>query len=131
MHLAVTNSRLLNIEGRNAMTNGIVRGIVLLVLSHLIAGCGERGGMRPTARSPAAEQQPGPEPNGTQPRITAISPQVGSTRGGAWVTITGVDFQPGAKVRLGDATVASWTQDSTTILVSGTPAQPRVGWTWS
>ena len=105
------------------MTNKRVRGIVLLVLSHVIAGCGEQGGMRPTAPSPAAVQQPSPEPNGIQPRLTAISPQVGSTRGGAWVTITGVDFQPGAKVRLGDTTVFSVTRDDTTILVSGTPAQ--------
>jgi hypothetical protein len=55
-----------------------------------------------------------------------MAPQIGSTHGGAWATITGVDFQPGAKVRLGDTTVFSSTRDSTTILVSGIAAM-RLG----
>jgi hypothetical protein len=105
------------------MTNRMQVGIALLVLSHVLVGCGDRGS--PTAPSPAsppATPQPSPQPTGTQPTITAIAPQVGSTHGGAWATITGVDFQAFAKVRLGDSTVPSWTQNSTTISISGTAA---------
>ena len=105
------------------MTNRIQRGIALLVLSHGLVGCGDQGSpTAPSAPSSPAVQQPSPQPAGIQPSVTAITPQVGSTRGGAWATITGVDFQPGAKVRLGNATVSSWTRDSTTISVSGTAA---------
>ena len=105
------------------MTNRIQIGIALLVLSHGLVGCGDQGSpTAPSAPSPPSVQQPSPQPTGIQPSITAIAPQVGSTRGGAWATITGVDFQPGAKVRLGDTTVSSWTRDSTTISVSGTAA---------
>jgi IPT/TIG domain len=105
------------------MTNRIQIGIALLVLSHALVGCGDQGSpTAPSAASRPAVQQPSPQPTGTQPSITAIAPQVGSTHGGAWATITGVDFQPGAKVRLGDSTVPSWTRDSTTISVSGTAA---------
>jgi hypothetical protein len=112
------------------MTNKIRIGIALLMLSQGLVGCRDQGS--PTAPSaspsPSVQQpspppsplpspQPTPQPTGVQPRITAITPQVGSTRGGAWATITGVDFQPGANVRLGDSTVSSWTHDSTTIRI--------------
>jgi hypothetical protein len=105
------------------MTNRIQIGIALLVLSLGLVGCGDRASpTAPSAAPSAAVQQPGPPPSGTQPIVTAIAPQVGSTRGGAWATITGADFQPGAKVRLGDTTVSSWTRDSSTIAFSGTAA---------
>ena len=48
-------------------------------------------------------------------------PQIGSTRGGAWATITGVDLQPGAKVRLGDSAVTAFVRDSATITISTMP----------
>ena len=106
------------------MTNRIRTGIALLILSHGLVGCADQGSpTAPSAPPPPSVQQPSPQqPTGIQPSITAIAPQVGSTRGGAWATITGVDFQPGAKVRLGDTTVSSWTRDSTTISVWGTAA---------
>ncbi len=105
------------------MTNRIQIGIALLVLSQALVGCGDQSSpTAPSAASPSAVQQPTPQPTGIQPSVTAIAPQVGSTRGGAWAPITGVDFQLGAKVRLGDTTVFSSTRDSTTILVSGTAA---------
>jgi predicted small lipoprotein YifL len=108
------------------MTNRIRTGIALLMLSHGLIGCADQGSpTAPSAPPPSVQQpspQPNPQPTGIQPSITAIAPQVGSTHGGAWATITGVDFQPGAKVRLGDSTVSSWTRDSTTISVSGTAA---------
>jgi hypothetical protein len=109
------------------MTNRIRIGIALLMLSHGLVGCGDQGSpTAPSAPPPPSVQQPSPQPTpqptGVQPRITAIAPQVGSTRGGAWATITGVDFQPGAKVRLGDSTVSSWTYDSTKIGIWETAA---------
>ena len=105
------------------MTNRIQIGIALLVLSHGLVGCGDQGSpTAPFAPSPPAVQQPSPQPTGIQPSITAIAPRVGSTHGGAWTTITGVGFQPGATVRVGDITVSSWTRDSTTISASETAA---------
>lgn len=105
------------------MTNRIRTGIALLMLSHGLVGCADQGSpTAPSAPSPPSVQQPSPQPTGVQPRITAIAPQVGSTRGGAWATITGLDFQPGAKVRLGDTTVYAWWRDSTTVSISGTAA---------
>ena len=56
------------------------------------------------------------KPNPSRPTVTAMAPHVGSTRGGAWATITGVDFQPGAKVRLGDPRYRL-ERDSTTIAI--------------
>ncbi len=105
------------------MTNRTQIGVAILMLSHGLVGCGDQGSLAaPSATSPPAGQQPSPQPTGIQPSVTAIAPQVGSTRGGAWATITGVDFQPGAKVRLGDTTIFSLTLDSRTIFVSGTAA---------
>ena len=105
------------------MTNRIRTGIALLMLSHGLVGCADQGSpTAPSATPPPSVQQPSPQPTGIQPSVTAIAPQVGSTRGGAWATITGVDFQPGAKVRLGDTTVSSWTRDSTTIAIWETAA---------
>ena len=105
------------------MTNRIRTGIALLVVSHGLVGCADRGSPTgPSAPPPPSVQQPSPQPSGLQPGITAIAPHVSSTRGGAWATITGIDFQAGATVRLGDTTISSWTRDSTTILISGTAA---------
>ena len=103
------------------MTNRIRTGIALL-RSHGL-GCADQGSpTRPSAPPPQSVQQPSPQPTDIQPTVTAIAPRVDSTRGGAWATIIGVDFQPGARVSLGDATVSSWTRDSSTIFVSGTAA---------
>jgi predicted small lipoprotein YifL len=106
------------------MTNRLRMGIALVALSQGLAGCGDHGSpTAPSTASPPAVQQPSPQPDtAIQPSITAIAPHIGSTRGGAWFTITGADFQPDTRVRLGDTTLWSWTRDSTTILVSGTPA---------
>ena len=105
------------------MTNTTRAGIVLSLVCLGLVGCGDHD----TPSAPSAPQsppveQPGPQPTRVQPRITAIAPQVGSTRGGAWATITGVDFQPGAQVRLGDSPVPSWRYDSTKIGIYDTPA---------
>ena len=107
------------------MTNRTPIRIALLILSHGLVGCADQGSPTAPSAPPSFQQptpQPTPPPTGVQPRITAIAPQVGSTRGGAWATITGVDFQPGAKVRLGDSTASSWTYDSTKIAIWDTAA---------
>jgi hypothetical protein len=41
-----------------------------------------------------------------QPTVTSITPNTGSTRGEAWGTITGTQFQSGARVALGSGGVA-------------------------
>ena len=100
------------------MMNGTRIGIAVLMLSHGLAGCGGPGSpSSPSAPSPPSVQQPSPPPTGIQPTVTAVAPQAGSTRGGAFATITGANFQPAATVRLADSAVAVWVRDSATILI--------------
>jgi IPT/TIG domain-containing protein len=96
-------------------------GIALLILSHGLVGCGEHGSppSAPTAPSVQQPSPPSPQPNPIQPiqpTAAAVAPHEGSTRGGAWATITGADFQRGASVRLGDGAVTAYVLDSATIL---------------
>jgi IPT/TIG domain len=102
--------------------------MVLVGLSLGLAGCNDLpASSGPAAPSPvpqAAPQpaprpapQPAPSPTGPQPTVTAITPNAGSTGGGAWGTITGAQFQPGATVKLGDGGVQQTSvQDEATIL---------------
>ena len=88
------------------MMNRTRTGIALLILSHGLVGCGEHGS--PSAPSAPQHRRFNNQvlnPTGIQPTVTAVAPHEGSTRGGAWATITGADFQPGATVRLGDSAV--------------------------
>jgi len=65
-----------------------------------LAGCNDpRASSAPAAPSPISQRLP--QPTGIQPTVTAITPNTGSTAGGAWGTITGTQFQAGATVRLG------------------------------
>jgi hypothetical protein len=107
------------VDPRRAMVGHRIRtGIALLILSHGLVGCADQGSpTAPSAPAPSSVQQPTPQPTGAHPGITAIAPQVGSTRGGAWATITGTDFQRGATVRLGDSAVTAWVPDSATITI--------------
>jgi hypothetical protein len=97
-------------------------GIALLILSHGLVGCGDHGSRSgPSAPSPPSIQQPSPQPNPPQPNpieptAAAVAPHEGSTRGGAWATIIGADFQPGATVRLGDGAVSAYVLHSATIV---------------
>ena len=88
------------------MMNRTRTGIALLILSHGLVGCGEHG-------SPSAPSAPAAR--SIQPTVAAVAPHEGSTSGGAWATITGADFQPGATVRLGDGAVSAYVHDSATI----------------
>jgi hypothetical protein len=97
-------------------------GVGVVGIGGLVGCAGDNSPTAPSAPSPPAVQQPSPQPTFIQPTITAITPRVGSTRGGAWVMITGLDFQPGAQVRLGETTPSSWTRDSTTMFAFETAA---------
>jgi hypothetical protein len=100
------------------MMNRIRTAIALLILSHGLVGCGEHGSpSAPSAPAAPSVQQPSPQPNPIQPTVTAVAPHEGSTRGGAWATITGADFQSGATVRLGGGAVTAAVRDSATILI--------------
>jgi hypothetical protein len=106
------------------MTNRLRTGIALLMLSHGLVGCAAQGSLTaPSAPSPSV-QQPSPQPAGIQPHVTAMAPRVGSTRGAAWATITGADFQTGAKVRLGDILITASVRDTTTIAILTTAQAP-------
>lgn len=96
------------------MTNRIRTGIVLSMLCFGPVGC-DRGS--PVLPSPPPVNQ-STAPAAIQPIVTAIAPQIGSTRGGAWATITGADFQFGARVKLGDSSVSAYVLDSRTIAIS-------------
>jgi hypothetical protein len=99
------------------MMNRTRTGIALLILPLGLVGCGEHGSpSAPSALAAPSVQQPGPQPNLIRPTIAAVAPHEGSTRGGAWATITGADFQKGATVRLADGAVMAYVHDSATIV---------------
>ena len=103
------------------MTNRTRAGSIFLMASLGLGGCGDHDSpSAPSGLRPPSVQQPSPQPPGIQPTVTSMAPHSGSTRGGAWATITGADFQPGASVRLGDSAVTAWVQDSATIRISTT-----------
>ena len=102
------------------MMNRTRIGMLLSIVALGLVGCGDAPS--PSAPSaPPSVPQPGPPPGGLQPTVTAMTPRVGSTRGGAWARITGADFQSAATVRLGDAPITATVLDSVTIAVL-TPA---------
>lgn len=103
------------------MMNRTRTGIALVMLLHGLVGCGTAGS--PTAPSAPPPPSGGPQRNPIQPNAVSVVPQEGSTRGDAWATITGADFQPGATVRLDDVAVSAYVLDSATILFS-TKAHP-------
>lgn len=99
------------------MMNRTRTGIALLILSLGLVGCGEHGSPSAPSAPPAPSvQQPSPQPNPIQPTVAAVAPHNGSTRGGAWATITGADFQRGATVKLGDGAVTAGVLDSATMV---------------
>ena len=91
--------------------------ILLVCISLSAAGCGD------THASVAPS--PVPQSMGLQPTVIAITPNTGTTAGGAWGTISGSQFQSGATVRLGNGTVQTlWVRDEATILFYETPSHP-------
>lgn len=81
------------------MKNTARIGIILPLFSVAVAGC-QDGRSSSVPSAPTSIPRPGPQPTG-QPTVTAITPNIGSTRGEAWGTITGTQFQSGATVTLG------------------------------
>jgi hypothetical protein len=80
-------------------------GIVLPLLCLGLAGCND-GHSLAVPSAPSTISPPSPQPPALQPTVTSITPNTGSTRGGAWGTITGTQFQSGATVTLGSGGVA-------------------------
>jgi len=95
-------------------------GIVLSIVALVVVGCRDARSPSTPSTQPAV-QQPSPNPTGVQPTIRTMAPRIGSTRGGAWVTITGTDFQPGATVKLGEVGVTTTVLDVEAIAIL-TPA---------
>jgi hypothetical protein len=105
------------------MTNRMRAGIFFFIVAVGLAGCGGRDSPAAPSALPSVPQVI-PQPTGIQPTVTAMAPRVGSTRGGAWATITGADFQRGATVRLGDSVVTAWLNDNGTIGILTTAHPP-------
>src|SRR4029453_10267197 len=80
-------------------------GIVLPLLSLGLAGC-QDGRSSSVPSAPTSSSRPGSQPTG-HPTVTASTPNTSSTRGEAWGTITGRQFQSGATVTLGSGGIAS------------------------
>ena len=124
------------------MNNTARIGLVLPLLSLGLAGCTDGHPVSaPTAPSsisqpsPQPAPQPSPQPTGLQPTVTSITPNTGSTRGEAWVVITGTQFQSGARVTLridgsphwsGGVARASVMPDGTISLTTSASAAGRV-----
>jgi len=76
-----------------------------------IGGCNDvHSSVAPAAPSPALQ------PTGLQPIVTAVTPNLGSTAGGAWGIITGSQFQSGLTVRLGKSAQQAFFQSDRTII---------------
>ena len=109
------------------MKNTARIGVVLSLLSLGLAGCND-GRSLSAPSAPSSISQPSSQLTGLQPIVTSITPNTGSTRGEAWGTITGTQFQSGARVTLRSSGVA-WARvqnDGTIWLVTSASAAGRV-----
>lgn len=98
------------------MTNKARVQVLLLWMCVGLAGCNDPRASS-LAAAPSPIPQPVPQPTAIQPTVTAITPNTGSTAGGAWGTITGAQFQARATVRLGiDGVQMAYVKDDATIL---------------
>ena len=80
----------------------------LLAVCGLAAGCGEA---TPTAPSAAVATNPAPTnpgPTNPAPTIVSVTPSLGSTGGGASVSIIGLGLVPGVRVAFGPTNVAAF-----------------------
>lgn len=84
------------------------RALAALGITAIAAACG--GG------------SPGPGPQPTDVRVTAVSPNSGTTFGGTTLTITGSGFQTGAAVQIGGTPATDVTVTTPTTLTAKTPA---------
>jgi IPT/TIG domain-containing protein len=105
------------IQEENVMTSEMRAAIVLVAMSIGLGGCGGSGSV-PASLAPSAvpQQDPRTTPRVT-PSVTGVDPNTGSTDGGAFGTIRGTNFQPGATVMLGASAAAQVVVvDDTTML---------------
>ena len=95
------------------MRNSIRTIVVLLGIAQGLAGCrGKESSPSPVSPSP---EPPAPV-TGLQPRITEVAPTTSTTAGGAWGTISGTGFEPGARVAFGAAApLQVFVPDSSTV----------------
>ena len=95
------------------MRNSIRTIVVLLGIAQGLAGCrGKESSPSPVSPSPGP---PAPV-TGLQPRITEVAPTTSTTTGGAWGTISGTAFEPGARVAFGAAApLQVFVPDSSTV----------------
>ena len=93
--------------------------LAVLFVALVSWGCGDNG---PTLPSPIPVDAPSgsqPAPPVTsvriQPTVAAIAPNVVTTEGEGWATITGTGFEGGARVTVGGRVVTSVVQDATAV----------------
>lgn len=82
--------------------------VVVITVTVMSVACGSRGA--PTAPTASV----GAQVTGVQPTVARVFPNVVSTAG-AWGTIIGTGFQPGATIRIGVTVIPGIVRDSTTI----------------
>lgn len=106
------------VGANDTMSNNLRARIILMWICVGVAGCHDPAA-RPIPVAPSAIPQPVGSPTVIQPSLSTIAPNIGSIAGGAWGTITGSGFEPGAAVRLGaDAVQVTSIRDGTTITIS-------------
>jgi IPT/TIG domain-containing protein len=93
--------------------------LILPLLALGLAGCDDGHSLSapsaPSSISPPAISQPSPQPVELQPTVTSITPNTGTTRGGADGIVTGTQFQSGASVILGNEVATAYFRNASTI----------------
>jgi hypothetical protein len=77
----------------------------LLAVGGVAVGCGEA---TPTAPSTGVVTNPPPTMTNPAPTILSVTPSLGSTGGGASITITGAGLRPGVRVAFGSTSMAAY-----------------------
>lgn len=84
------------------------RALAALAMAAIAAACGG--------------STPGPGPQPTEVKVSAVSPNSGTTFGGTTLTITGTGFQSGATVQIGGTAATDVTVTNSTTITAKTPA---------
>ncbi|MCI0340351.1 MAG: IPT/TIG domain-containing protein [Planctomycetales bacterium] len=98
-----------------------------------MGGCAPEEASAPDSRSPATPAQPtaaapvSPSP-ASAPAVAGVLPASGSSAGGAWVTVSGSGFRPGAQVRLGGVLASGVSVVSSAQITAVTPAVNPTWW---
>ena len=96
---------------------------ICVVVAALSAGC--HGGSQPSAPTPAPAQPDtdvqDPPPPPASLALTSLSPDTGSTDGGAQVQLSGANFKPGARVTF-DGVAAPLVYGTSQFMITHSPA---------